>query len=235
MHGPSEETGSDSLRSVQLMARVARGQRGAPLELFRSVAPGMHRTLHRLVGGGAPLEPLLEAALVRAVRRAHEYTGAEPLALWAECIAVQVATSYLVGAAPSPECANADTSASPAAPALKVADLLSRVHAILRKMRPEEQVAFALLELDGRSLREASSLLGASPSVVRQRASRARRQLLFAARSDRLIAGYVRLADSLRRIAGRLNRLRSAPPRDSSLDRVQGRVVKMLALDAVRP
>jgi len=219
MDNSVETTSIEGLHAVHLMARVSRGQHRAQLEFLQVVGLGIQRTLHRLVGAEAPIEPLLETALLRAINRAPEYLGDEPLALWAQSIAVQVATAYL--SAPNTSISrssDADAEISP-----KVRDLLSRVHVRLRKMRPEEQVAFALLELDGRSLGEASSLTRASPIVVRQRAERARRQLLFAARSDRMIAGYVRLADQLRKLAVRWNTLG-----EDSLRRVQGRVVRVL-------
>jgi DNA-directed RNA polymerase specialized sigma24 family protein len=233
VHAPVEPASSEGLRAIQLMARVSRGQRRAQVEFLEAVGLGMQRTLLRLVGCHAPVEPLLEAALLRAVNRAPEYGGDEPLALWAQSIAVEVATTYLGDSAAA---AVSTTGGAAAELPPKVRDLLTRVHAILRKMRPEEQVAFALLELDGRSLGEASSLMRASPMVVRQRASRVRRQLLFTARSDRLIAGYVRLAEQLRRLAGRLSRLRLHTSIESDcLRRAQGRVVEILTPEAHHP
>jgi DNA-directed RNA polymerase specialized sigma24 family protein len=227
-HATSAALDRDASHALELMARVARGQREAQLELLERVGAGMQRTLHRLVGSDAPVEPLLETSLLMALNRASEYTGDESLALWAQRITVQLAMSYL-GGAPSPSLPSAANEVEAGAELTpKVCDLLGRVRAILRRMRPEEQVAFALLDLDGRSLREASSLTGASPMVVRQRASRARRHLLFAARSDRLIAGYVRLSDPLRKLAERLHRMRLGRLRTDSLRRVELRVVDAL-------
>ena len=77
------------------------------------------------------------------------------------------------------------------------------LYARLRNLAPEEQVAFALLELDGRSLSEASAVLRLAPAAVRQRAWRARRHLLFAARGDRLIAKYLRIGARLQAFARR--------------------------------
>jgi DNA-directed RNA polymerase specialized sigma24 family protein len=213
-------------RALHLMASVSRGQLRAQLEFLETVGLAIQRTLHRLVGAEAPIEPLLEAALLRAINRAAEYVGDEPLVLWAQSSAVQVATTYLGGpkpAAPSAAPLEAEPELTP-----KVRDLLGRVRAQLRNMRPEEQVAFALLDLDGRSLDEASRLTRASPIVVRQRACRARRQLLFAARHDRLIAGYLRLADPLRKLAARLQQLSLPSLGSDSLQRAQSRVVAVL-------
>jgi DNA-directed RNA polymerase specialized sigma24 family protein len=231
----SDPPGAEDESAIQLMACVARGQRHAQLEFLEAVGLGVQCTLRRLVGDEAAIEPLLEAALLQAVNHAPEYRGNEPLALWAQSIAVQVATSYLVGA---PKALAGTSGSAPAETELppKVCDLLGRVRAQLRETRPEEQVAFALLEFDGRSLGEASCLMRASPMVVRQRATRAWRHLLFAARSDRLIAGYVRLAEQLRRLAARLQRLRRHSSLGSdnlhrSLRRAQRRVVQVLTLE----
>jgi DNA-directed RNA polymerase specialized sigma24 family protein len=192
--------------ALELTARAGRGERPAQLALLGAIAASVERLLYRVLGGDAPLAPLLEAALLRAINHAAEYAGDEPLATWAERLAVQVATAYLCGARP------AET--EPRGPANDVGGsvrtLLARVHARLRRVRPEERVAFALLELDGRSLLDAARLLGAAPGVVRQRAARARRHLLFAARRDRTIAAYLQLSERLRALAARLQRERPA-------------------------
>jgi RNA polymerase sigma factor (sigma-70 family) len=221
--------------AVRLMARVAGGQRQAQLELIELIGLEIQRTLQRVVGCDAPIDELLEAALLGAVERAREYHGEESLALWAQRSAVQVATGYLrrVPSPPNPLGAPSRVAANGSESVLelppKVRDLFVRVREILRSMRPEEQVAFALLDLDGRSLAEASALLRASPVVVRQRASRARRHLLFAARSDRRIAAYVRLAERLRGLAVRVRSSPRSPLASDNLRRVQGRVFRILS------
>jgi DNA-directed RNA polymerase specialized sigma24 family protein len=233
MDTPLEPESLRGERAVHLMARVSRGQRRAQLEFLETVGLAMQRTLYRLVGAEAPIEPLLEAALLRAINRAPEYVGDEPLVLWAQTSAVQVATTYLGG--PKPAARPAGSIEARPGPTPTVRDLFSRVRGQLRMMRPEEQVAFALLELDGRSLGEAASLTGASPVVVRQRAWRARQQLLFAARHDRLIAGYVRLADPLRKLAARLQQLSLPTLGSDRLRRAQGRVVQVLTPELQHP
>ncbi len=181
--------------TLQLMAEVCSGHRAARLALLEAIDGRAQRTLYRLLGRDAPLEALLEAVLLRAIARASEYEGEEPLTLWADRAAVQVAMSYLSSARGiEPRPAAAEASAS-------VRELLSRVQSLLRRVRPEEHVAFALLELDGRPLLEVARLVLAAPMVVRQRAERARRQLLFAARRDRTLVTYLRLSERLRELA----------------------------------
>ena len=55
-----------------------------------------------------------------------------------------------------------------------------------------------MLELNGSSIGEAAALLDAPSAVVRQRAARVRRQLLFAARRDLWLTRYLLIAPRLR-------------------------------------
>lgn len=193
--------------ALELTARAGRGERLSQLALLGSIGARVARLLYRVLGSDAPLGPLLEAALLRAINHAAEYAGDEPLGAWAERLALEVATAYLCGPRPAelePQVPANDVGGS-------VRMLLARVHARLRQVRPEEHVAFALLELDGRSLLDAARLSRATPEVVRQRATRARRHLLFAARRDRTIVAYLQLSDRLRALAARLQRERPAP------------------------
>jgi len=79
--------------------------------------------------------------------------------------------------------------------------LLAAVQSHLQQMRPEEQVAFALLELHGREITDAARMLHVAPTILRRRMLRARGKLLFVARRDPLIAHYLLLADTLRSLA----------------------------------
>jgi len=82
-----------------------------------------------------------------------------------------------------------------------LAHLLAAVRSHLQQMRPEEQIAFALLELHGREVTEAAHMLGVAPTILRRRMLRARGKLLFVARRDPMIAHYLALADTLRSLA----------------------------------
>jgi DNA-directed RNA polymerase specialized sigma24 family protein len=224
---PEASLGTENARSrepasLQLMAEVCSGQRAAQRALLEAIDGRAQRTLYRLLGRDAPLEPLLEAVLMRAIARASEYDGDEPLTLWADRAVVQVAMSYLSSARPiEPRPAVTEASAS-------VRELLSRVQSLLRRVRPEEHVAFALLELDGRPLLEVAVLVLAAPMVVRQRAERARRQLLFAARRDRTLVAYLRLSERLRELAA------NVPHRSGGSQRASGRLHENV-LDALHP
>jgi DNA-directed RNA polymerase specialized sigma24 family protein len=79
--------------------------------------------------------------------------------------------------------------------------MLAALQSHLRQLRPEEQIAFALIELHGRELDEAAGMLRVAPTVLRQRMLRARRKLLFVARRDPMVAHYLRVAETLRAAA----------------------------------
>lgn len=191
-----------NFRHEMLVAIAARGARGAPPEWMTFVGGRVRRTLYRLLGPAAPMELLLERAMAEAAAGWSKYAGDEPVSIWAQRIAVDVALQHLARGGAAGGERHCCESARPGG----VREVLATVYASMQKTRPMEQVAFALLELDGRSLSEAAAILGAPAMVVRQRAWRVRRHLLFAARGDRLIARYVRLGARLAALARRLDK-----------------------------
>lgn len=184
-----------------LVAIAARGERGAPPEWMKFVGGRLQRTLDRLLGPTAPVELLLERAMAEAAASWSKYAGDEPVSIWAQRIAIDVAVRHLASGGGAVNDSHCCVNARPGG----VREVLATLYAALQKTRPMEQVAFALLELDGRSLSEAAVILRAPPMVVRQRAWRVRRHLLFAARGDRLIARYLRIAARLGALARRLD------------------------------
>jgi DNA-directed RNA polymerase specialized sigma24 family protein len=180
----------------------------------------VHRTLYRLLGSQAPIELLLEAALLRALCEAVDYDGRQPLALWAQGIAVRNAWSFLSGVreprqAPPPS--RKDHS---------VRGMLDRVHSRLRDLPPEDQVAFALLHVEGRPLDEAALLMRAQQPTVRRCAERAEQRLLLLARGDQVIAAYLRIS---RLLCAAARRFEQAPVGSAALHAVCERIASRLA------
>jgi DNA-directed RNA polymerase specialized sigma24 family protein len=190
-------------RTSLLPVRLAvRGARSAGPEWLELVGRLLERTLQRLLGPDAPLEPLLESALFQALS-AWPPRSDQALTLWGQRIAAGVAYGHLESKSPA--------AARQPAPPGSLREALSHVHGWLRAARPREQLAFALLELNSSSVAEASTILHAAPMVVRQRASFLRRQLLFAARRDVLLARYLRLAPRLGALLRQWDRAALAP------------------------
>jgi DNA-directed RNA polymerase specialized sigma24 family protein len=197
---PRPELSTPELR-VQL---AVRGTRSASPEWSKLVGSLLERTLQRLLGPEAPQELLLEGALFEALS-SWPPRGDQTITLWGQRIAVGVAHGYLKSAASSPETA-------PSASAGSLREAITHLHRWLRAARRDEQLAFALLELNASSVAEASAILGVAPAVVRQRAAFLRRQLLFAARGDRLLARYLRLGKRLNGLLRLWNCAVLAPP-----------------------
>ncbi|MEO8185407.1 MAG: sigma-70 region 4 domain-containing protein, partial [Deltaproteobacteria bacterium] len=68
---------------------------------------------------------------------------------------------------------------------------VARLYAQLRRLKPEYQIAFALFELDGRSIEEVAEITGVSLVAAKSRISRARRKLWDAARRDDVLTNYL--------------------------------------------
>lgn len=180
--GDASRRGAARERLAQRTLRAVGPVRAEGQQLFGSV---LERTLQRLLGPAAPIESLLESALVEAFNETDR--GERPALLALQRIAASVALSYLK----SEPCGSVEEQQR--ARHGSVRETLFHLHAWLRSSRAEDQLAFALLELSASPLLEVAAILRVSPTVVRQRAARIRRQLLFAARSDRLLARYLRL------------------------------------------
>jgi DNA-directed RNA polymerase specialized sigma24 family protein len=177
----------------------------------------LERTLQRLLGPAAPLDALLESALVEALSSGS--ARPEPPSLLAlQRIAAGVALSYLKSAPFS------SAEQRERARRGSVRETLFHLHGWLRSSRAEEQLAFALLELSASPPLEVAAILRVSPTVVRQRAARIRRQLLFAARSDRLLARYLRLEPRLVALLRCWDRAALAAPASQRASRISAAV-----------
>jgi len=176
----------ERLRHIGSYATSPPGKAG--LALVGSV---LARTLLRLLGPNAPLDLLFESAFMEAFR-SWPPRDATPLPLWAQCIAASKALDALKS-----RTLVSDLEHRPARPG-SVRESLSHLQSWMRSARPEEQLAFALLELNASSLDEAAAISCVPPWLVRQRAWRVRRRLLFAARSDLVLRRYLLIAMRLR-------------------------------------
>jgi RNA polymerase sigma factor (sigma-70 family) len=66
-----------------------------------------------------------------------------------------------------------------------------RLYAVLNTMKPQLRTTFALVAVDGRSLKDVAEQTGVSVIAVKSLVWRARRQLEHAAREDAALARYL--------------------------------------------
>jgi len=185
-------------RPELLVEMSVRGTRSAGSKWRNLVGSELERTLKCLLGPDAPIAQLLESGRFEALS-SWPPPADQPLAVWVQRIASGVALGYLKG---QPRAPGELVSGTPSGGGREV---LANLHRRLRAMQPQEQLAFALLELNGSSVSEAAAVLRVPPAVVRKRAARVRRQLLFAARSDRLLLRYLCIAQRLQALTRRFD------------------------------
>lgn len=183
-------------RHELLVEMSVRGPRSPGSQWAKVVRCELERTLECLLGPDAPLPQLLEEAQLRALD-AWPPPADQPLPVWVRCIACAVALGHLT------ERNASNSSERQAARPGSVREVLSHLYTRLGTMSPHEQVAFALLELNGTPVSEAAVVLRVPPATVVQSVARARRQLLFAARRDRLLLRYLCIARRLRAMSQR--------------------------------
>jgi hypothetical protein len=195
----------------EVLVAIAASGGGPPrpewIRFARGVLAG---TLQHLVGPAEPLEPLLEMALTEASPCWLPTISDEPLSIRLQRIAVGVAQRHRSAAAERSDAGGLERPGG-------VRELLARVYAVLGQMPQQDRLAFALVDLGGRSLGEAGAVFDVPSNVLEQRVRRARRRLLFAARRDALLLRYLSLAARWRRLA-----CRSEPPSLASLRREGG-------------
>jgi DNA-directed RNA polymerase specialized sigma24 family protein len=184
-------------RHELLVEMSVRGTRSAGSKWMKVVGCELERTLKCLLGPDAPLDRLLESARFQALS-AWPPPGDQPMTVWVRTIASAVALSHLKARSTTPSAGAENARAG------GVREVLSNLYSRLRAAPPEEHLAFALVELNGTSVSEAAAVLRVPPPTIVQRAARVRRQLLFAARRDRLLLRYLCIALRLQAISRRL-------------------------------
>jgi DNA-directed RNA polymerase specialized sigma24 family protein len=191
-------------RHQVLVAVAASG--ALPPDWMKLAGRELESTLRHLLGPAAPLGALLETAITEAALSWPPAAAAdEPASIGLQRIAVAVAERH---------CNTAGATSGTVAPerAGGVRELLTRVYTALSTVPPPERLAFALVELGGRSLCEAAAVFNVPSNVLEQRVCRARRTLLFAARRDVLLLRYLALAARWRALAQMGRFCRTSPP-----------------------
>jgi RNA polymerase sigma-70 factor (ECF subfamily) len=180
------------LVDLVLVDRCLGGEASAARELFRAHQGRVHATLVRVLGGSADKDDLVQETFIQVFRSLHTFRGDARLSTWIDRIAVRVALRHLAAARRRPEALELDPDEVPGAidPAAHVEARagVRRLYAALAALGPASRVAFALFAIDGRSLRETASAMGAALSATKLRVWRARRALFRRAAADPVLA-----------------------------------------------
>jgi RNA polymerase sigma-70 factor (ECF subfamily) len=166
-------------------------------ELFRAHAPLVERVLGRLVGPVADLEDLTQTVFVEALAAITRFRGEASFKTWLLSIAVHVGQHYLragrvrrhVPLDLVPE--DAVRGDPDHDRCLDERRLAPELHRLLDRVAPKKRIALLLYVVEGHSIEEVASLMGASQTATRSRIFFARRELRKLLASDRRLAEHV--------------------------------------------
>ena len=198
-----------ALADLVLVDRCLEGEQAATRELFRAHQRRVHATLFRVLGGNREMDDLLQETFIQVFRSLGGFRGEARLSTWIDRIAARVAYRYLAGrkgAAPMVMLdeetmdagvrgggagGGASGGGGAAAERAFAREGVRRLYAALDQLAPASRLAFALHELDGRSVAEVARTVGASVTATKLRIWRARRALERCAAGDEVLAEFL--------------------------------------------
>jgi RNA polymerase sigma-70 factor, ECF subfamily len=171
---------------AELVERIRRGAHDEFSELVRRHQARVFSLLGRYARSQQTVEDLAQETFVKAWRALDRYDGRGPFEHWLSVITVRVALDYLrrekhrreeISLPDLGEDAldwlrhDGDDAEIGARQAAELLDLA------MKELSPDDRVVLTLQEIEGRSVKEISQLLGCSGVAVRVRALRARSRL----------------------------------------------------------
>lgn len=177
---------------VMLVDRCNSGDEAATRELFRTYHKRVHGTLYRILGSTRDIDDLTQDAFIQVFKSLPGFRAEAKLATWIDRITVRVAYRYIGKhkKLPYPDDGLDELESTRPDPGQQVAsrEAVRRLYAALAKLPVASRVAFALHEIDGRSVAEVAAIVGANQSACKLRIWRARRTLFKLASSDPILA-----------------------------------------------
>ncbi len=184
---------------VLLVDRCNRGEEAATRELFRTYHKRVHGTLYRILGSNRDIDDLTQDSFIQVFKSLPTFRAEAKLATWIDRITVRVAYRHIAKQKKLPlpnDTLDEEQSMRPS-PGHQAAsrEAVRRLYSALSELPVASRVAFALHEIDGRSVSEVASLVGASKSACKLRIWRARRTLFKLASTDPILAELLEAND----------------------------------------
>lgn len=183
------------VEDLVLVDRCLDGEQAAARELFRRQQGRVQATLYRILGSNRDMDDLLQETFVQVFRSLPGFRGEARLSTWIDRIAVRVAYRYI---AKKPPATLSLELVEPAGAAATAPDRLAsaregvrRFYDALSRLSPSARIAFALHEIDGRSVAEVAACTDASVTATKVRIWRARRALLRHAENDPVLSEFL--------------------------------------------
>ena len=183
------------ITDILLVDRCKDGDGQATRELFRLYHKRVHATLYRILGRNQEIDDLMQESFIRVFRSLHTYRGEARLSTWIDRITVRVAYQHMGKSKkiPTPTEHVNQLQATSASPHLQADSRagVRQLYAALALLPAAARIAFALHEIDGRSVAEVAEIVGAAKSATKLRIWRARRALFKIASRDPVLAAFL--------------------------------------------
>jgi RNA polymerase sigma-70 factor, ECF subfamily len=184
------------LEDLMLVDRCLDGEQAAARELFRRQRGRVQATLYRILGSNRDMDDLLQETFIQIFRSLDSFRGEARLSTWIDRIAVRVAYRYLSSKRRS--LLTVEMIDEPDGPRSQpdrralAREGVRRFYAALAEQPAGGRIAFALHEIEGRSVAEVAAIIGASTTATKLRIWRTRRALMKQAAQDPILAEFLR-------------------------------------------
>lgn len=179
-----------------LVDRCVGGEQAAARELFRTQRSRVQATLYRILGSNRDMDDLLQDTFIQIFRSLQNFRGEARLSTWIDRITVRVAYRYLARnkrAGFTMEMMDEpDGPRSHPGRRAVAREGVRRLYAALAQQPAGGRIAFALHEIEGRSVAEVADIIGASVTATKLRIWRTRRALFKQAALDPILAEFLR-------------------------------------------
>lgn len=176
---------------LALVERAQAGDREAFGELFVRHSTTVRRLLASVVGPGADLDDLAQDVFVQVHRSLPRFRKESRFTTWLHRVTVNTAISHLrkprgraVPIEPQAIDRVAGNGASDPHRVHLGREMVQRLYRILDALTPKRRAAFAMFEIEGRSIAEVAEILGVPLTVAKSRIWFARREVKKRAAED---------------------------------------------------
>lgn len=198
MAGSTETEHSALAEDLALVEQAQAGDRDALGELFVRHSGTVRRLLASVVGPGADLDDLTQDVFVQVHRSLPRFRRESRFGTWLHRVTVNTAISHLrrlrSGVVPTEPQAIDRLAAGDAADPHRAhlgREMVRRLYRILDALTPKRRAAYALFEIEGRSIAEVADILGVPVAVAKSRIWFARREVRKQAAGDEILGPLI--------------------------------------------
>lgn len=191
-----------------LVEACQEGDEAAFRTLYHAHRGEVHRVVFRLLGPSDDLEDIIQEVFLQVHRSIHNFRGRSKFSTWLHRVAVNVALQHIrrkrstLKSRPDEkidERPDDDPNRRTPLENVEVKDRQRAVNEILDELAPKKRIVLVLHDVEGKSAKEVSELVGAPIFTVRTRLFYARREFYKKIVSHPAFAGDISAAQLLRK------------------------------------